>query len=170
MREKKSFTQLFTTAATACALALGLGIAAPRAQAQLVPSYSIQALGLPATLPAATTTNYVTPPFIDCSKQQTMAFMLGNSWSTGGEGTGSTNVLYTLAPTVDGTHWDTNKTVVLASYNRSATAGQTTYSYTNLSANGIKGWYVIKAVNNSAGGVCTNASDAFVYGLKLGAP
>lgn len=160
-------TKLFTLLLTAAAL-----LATPIVKAQPVPSYSTGTLSpsLPATLAAGTTTNFAVPPFIDCSKEQNVAVMMGNSWSTAGEPTGSTNILYTLAPTVDGSHYDTNKTITLASYNRQGTAGVTSYSLTNLTANGIKGWYVIRAVNNSAGGVVTNNSDAFVYGLKLGAP
>lgn len=160
-----------STVIAAAVIALGSLLLAPAAHAQPTPSYSYQALALPATLAAATTTNFATPLFIDAHAQQNVAIMTANSWSTAGETTGNTNILYSLAPTVDGSNYSTNNLITIASYNRSGTAGQVSYSSTNLSANGLKGWYVVKAVNNSAAGVATNTpSTAFVYGIKIGAP
>ncbi len=141
-----------------------------------MPTYSPTTVGgLPATLAAVTQTNFPagSRPFIDASKQQTVAFMMYNSWSTAGESTGNTNALYILAPSIDGVIADTNKTVTLASYNRAATAGVPSPSSTNLSANGIKGWFIMSQTNGSAAGVLTNgtgSSAALTYSTKISAP
>jgi len=157
-----------------CFLAfLALCLCASVAKAQ-VPTYSPATITMPATIAAATTTNLATPLFIDAGKQDKVKFVMANSWSVAGESTGNTNLLYTLAPTVDGTIYSTNETVTLASYNRSATAGQLNVSSTNLNANGAKGWFIIRIVNNGATGVCTNgtgsSNQAFSYGIKISAP
>jgi hypothetical protein len=132
-----------------------------------VPTYSPVQLGVPATLAAATTTNFASPIFIDASHQDKVAFQFRTIWGTAGESTGNTNLQFTLAPTVDGLTWDTNKSVILASYNRAATAIFTNIETTNLSASGIMGWYITKEVNNSAAGAATNT---LKYGLKMSAP
>jgi hypothetical protein len=163
--------KFLTTLLTAAAVAVGLFALTPSAHAQPVPSFAAQTVAVPLTLAAATTTNFVNPLYIDASKSQHVAFSCYTSWSTAGEATGNTNILYTLAPTLDGVIYDTNRTVTVASYNRSTTAGAFSPSSTNLDANGFRGWYLIKAANNSAAGVATNsATSGFVYSIKIGAP
>lgn len=152
-------------------LAAGLiALGATSLKAQPTPSYQYQSIPVPLTIAAATTTNLATPLLLDVGKFQNVAIMMGTTWSTAGESTGNTNLIYTLAPTVDGINMDTNRTITIAAYNNTA-AGNVSYSRTNLSANGLKGWYITKIVNNSAAGVATNAaSSGMVYGIKLGAP
>ncbi len=131
------------------------------------PIYAPQTVGVPATIAAATTTNFATPLFIDARKQDKVAFQFRSIWGTAGESTGSTNVQFTLAPTVDGIAYDTNKAITLVSYNRAATAIFTNIETTNITASGLAGWFITKEVNNSAGGALTNT---FQYGIKIGAP
>lgn len=150
--------------------AIGL-LMMPKCYAQATPSGTTgQGVTVFTTLAAATTTNMATPVFIDAGKQQNVAFSMTTTWSTAGEATGNTNIVYTLAPSVDGVNKDTNKTVSVIGYNYTS-AGNLSTSCTNLSANGLAGWFVIKAVNNSAAGVATNtASTGLQYGVKIGAP
>jgi hypothetical protein len=151
-------------------------IAALALTSQLIPLNSARAqqyqalAGLPATIPAATTTNLATPVLIDAHGQDKVGFTFFNTWSTAGESTGNTNLLYTLAPTDDFSTYSTNNgTVTLASYNWSA-AGGASRSTTNITAGGHNGWYVIKIQNTSAAGVATNSATAFLYSVKLNAP
>jgi hypothetical protein len=150
-------------------LFMALG-AATALKAQPVPSYSTQSIPVPLVIPAATTTNLVTPLLIDTKKLQNVALMMGTTWSTAGEATGNTNLIYTLAPTVDGVNMDTNRTITITAYNNTV-AGTVSYTRTNLQANGLSGWYIIKVVNNSAAGVATNQpSSGMVQSIKIGAP
>lgn len=152
----KSFTLLFTVAAL---------LAAPIIQAE--PTYAPQVLTVPATIAAATTTNFVSPIFIDASHQDKVSFQFRTIWTTAGEATGNTNILFKLAPTVDGLSFDTNKSITIASYNRAATLGFTNIETTNITANGLKGWYIYQEINNQASGTATNSLQ---YGIKISSP
>jgi len=163
---RKFVSKIFAPVAVA-GIAFTSAIAPIQSAKAQVPSYSPVQLGVPATIAAATTTNFASPIFIDASHQDKVAFQFRTIWGTAGESTGNTNLLFKLAPTVDGLTFDTNKSVTLASYNRAATAIFTNIETTNLNANGLMGWYIYQEVNNSAGGAATNT---LKYGLKMSAP
>jgi hypothetical protein len=130
------------------------------------PTFDSVTVSVPSTLAAGVTTNLATPLFVDCSKQNVQAFELSSTWSTAGEPTGQTNLTYTLCPSVSGVRFDTNHSVSLVAANWSA-IGVTNTTVTNLTANGIRGWYITKIVNSSAGGIATNQ---FRYSTKISAP
>jgi hypothetical protein len=147
-------------------LSLAAALAEISVHAQPTPSWVFQTLPVPTTLAAGTTTNLVSPIFIDASAQRHVGLMGGSSWSTAGDSLGNTNIIYTLAPTVDKLHWDTNNTVFFTNKNFSAIGG-TTYNVGDLDSFGYAGWYITKMQNTSVGGVSTNSLG---YGLKVGAP
>lgn len=161
---------LFRTLRSLCCLLLLFFCLLPMALMAQVPKFGFTPVGIPATIAAATTTNLATPLLILAQNQDKIAFQFNTTWSVNGESTGNTNLLYTLAPTVDGIKYDTNKTITLAAYEYTS-AGNVSTSVTNgITAGGLYGWYLIKIVNNSASGVATNGANAFEYSVKISSP
>jgi hypothetical protein len=125
-----------------------------------VPSYSAQALSVPATLAAGVTTNLPSPPVIGALKQQNVAVSFTIS------ATAATTNLYTFNRSVDGVYYDTNSAnnVIVAAYAAGGTPVTTT---TNFSAGGY-GFYRLATIQVVGAGTVTNNS--VKYGVKLIAP
>lgn len=119
-------------------------------------------------IPAGVTTNLPSPYFIDCSKQQNMAIQSEASWSIIATPAGTlTNLVFTLAPTVDGVKMDTNQSKFISQSDLNGPAGSINVLATNLNAQGLKGYFLIAIQNNHATGVATNTLKQFI---KISAP
>ena len=147
--------------------------AAIAASAQ-VPANAFQSVSLTNSFVNGTTTyslggtGVLAAPYIDCGKQRNVAF---TSTIAGGTTGGVTNIYY-FAPTVDGSHFDTNALDMLAVTNGSAGGGTNTV-VKNLNADGLKGFAINSIVTAAGGG--TNATAAITnisqgYGVKISAP
>jgi hypothetical protein len=124
-------------------------------------------VGCPVVIQAGMTTNFVSPPLIYCGDRRNIAFQLEESWNLPCDAAGAnTNIAYTLAPSVDLVHFDTNKTWTITGYGRQTVAGQVTYTTTNVDTLGYRGFYILSAVNASVSGIATNR---FKVSVKLGA-
>ncbi len=132
-----------------------------------VPTFNYTAAGGPRLIPAATTTNLASPVYIDCSRSQILGLSCSANWSTAGEFTGNTNLIYSAGPSLDGITYSTNENVIsFVAYNRAA-AGGNSITMTNVNVGAYQGYYVFKIVNNSAAGVATNT---LTYGQKISSP
>lgn len=132
-----------------------LAFAAVSAIAQ-VPTYAPQTITMPATVAANSRTNFTSMFLLDTSKQKDLGIGIYIS--------GSTNAIYYLAPTVDGSNYDTNnlKTITIGT----GASLTTNYFVTNYTVGGIKG-YGLYGISNSAAAVLTNSG---TYGIKISAP
>jgi hypothetical protein len=150
-----------------------IGIAALLAMVSLTasaqtPAYNSSGVGGPLLIPAATTTNLATPIYIDCSRSQLIGLQADVSWSTAGESTGNTNLIYTAGPSINGVTYSTNEAqITFVAYNRQGTVGLQTHSVTNVNIGSYQGYYVYKIANNSAVGIATNTLSA---GNKISSP
>lgn len=120
------------------------------------PTYAPATVGVPSPISAAT--NLATVLLIDARKQQNVAVATTVSSSAV-----QTNI-WKLHPTVDGLTYDTNTVVSIVGVTHSTGASRT--SITNLTANGIMGWYVVASTPYAA----QATTNAFKYGVKISAP
>ena len=106
--------------------------------------------------------------YIDASKQQNVALEFACQWAGPGTAGSLTNAIFTLAPTVDGSTYDTNNTTAFAVYQMQVAANVRNINSTNLNARGYKGWIVTSIQNTSAAAPLSNS--IVKYGTKISAP
>lgn len=116
--------------------------------------YESQTVSSPS--PISAVTNLASPVFIDTAKQQNVSFAM----TLGSAGT-QTNI-YKLCPTVDGTNYDTNNVVSLVS----TTTGAVRTTLTNVTAGGIKGYFLISSTPYASAAT----TNTLKYGVKTSAP
>lgn len=143
------------------ALALAAILMTSTAGAQ-VPTYGPATICTsPATLATTAGTNFANPPIIDCSRQQHVAVMF--SFNQGGAST--SNVVYTLYPSVDGIYYDANAALTITI----PSTGTTRVNYsTNINCGGFGYYEIYSMANTTALTTCTNLG--VVYGIKTLAP
>jgi hypothetical protein len=115
----------------------------------------------PTTIASTITTNFATPPVIDCRKQQNVAMCLSFN-----QGSGSvSNVTYTFQKSVDGIYFDTSNPITITL----ASTGTTRLDWvTNINVAGVAYLRLYSIANTTSLVSMTNYG--IVYGIKIGAP
>jgi hypothetical protein len=138
-----------------------IGIAALLAMAtssvEAQASYGYSSLSIPATLTNAATTNFVSIPNIDVRRSQVVTISIFNTQSGGDV----SNVVYTLAPSLDGTRYDTNTTITLTG------GGATGMFTTNITVAGVGYLGLIKETSPALHTVTNNY---FLISVKRQSP
>lgn len=142
---------------TIFAFIVALAVLTVGAQAQR--QYAAQSLGnMPDTLATTVETNLANPPLIDCRYQKEV----GVTFSFNQSGASTSNVVYVLHKSVDGSVWDTNRAITVTV----ASAGATRVDYhTNFDVGGA-GWLRLYAIRNTTA-LTTMTNLGVKYGLKI---
>jgi hypothetical protein len=143
------------------ALALAAVLITSTASAQVAIYSPVTIAATPATLATTVTTNFATPPLIDCRKQQNVFLMFSFNQASAC----TSNVVYTLYKSVDGTYFDVNNPITITI----ASQGATRVNYgTNINVAGA-GYLELYSIANATS-LVTMTNYGAVYGLKMGAP
>lgn len=136
---------------------LALAVFAGVASAQ---TYAPQSLGnMPATLATTVETNLATPPVIDVRKQSNV----GITFSFNQSSASTSNVVYVLHRSIDGSRYDTNREITVTI----PSTGTATNNYTtNISCAGI-GYIRLWAIRNTTA-ITTMTNFGVTYAIKTG--
>lgn len=159
---KKGVFTLVQTMILIAVLALLAAICLPQVASAQTPTYGYQTIATaPATLATTVTTNFATPPVIDCRKQQNVFCVFSFNQASAG----TSNVVYTLEKSADGTYYDTINPITVTI----ASAGATRVDYgTNINVGGA-GYLRLKSLANTTS-LTTMTNFGITYGIKIGAP
>jgi len=116
---------------------------------------------MPATLATTVETNLATPPIIDCGNQKSVAV----AFSFNQASASTSNVVYVLDASVDGSVWDTNNQFTVTIPSQGATRVDIV---TNITVNGI-GYLRLRAIRNTTA-ITTMTNFGVKYGQKILAP
>jgi len=157
--EKQTTTQSVTKKMKArsyiAALALGLFVSfSANAQTYKALNYNPG----PATLATTVSTNLATPLLIDVRKQNNVAFQVRFNQS----GASTSNVVYTLQSSIDGTYWDPTRVITLTFASTGATD---VVGVTNVAINGVGYLRLVTIANTTA--ITTMTNKSFGYAVKI---
>ncbi len=123
-------------------------------------TYAPQVLGnMPATLATTVETNLATTPVIDVRKQNNVAI----TFSFNQTSASTSNVVYVLHRSIDGSRYDTNREITVTI----PSTGAATNNYTtNISCSGI-GYIRLAAIRNTTS-ITTMTNFGVTYAIKTG--